>query len=62
MFNIGMPELIVIFLVVLLLFGGSRLVDIAKGLGAAIREFKKSVKEEDKPGPSQKNPPDVPSK
>lgn len=57
-----MPELIVIFLVILLLFGGSRLVDIAKGLGTAIREFKKSIKEEDKSDPSQKNPPDAPIK
>lgn len=62
MFNIGMPELIVIFLVVLLFFGGGRLVDIAKGLGVAIREFKQSVKEEDKPDSSQKNPPDALSK
>ena len=57
MFNMGMPELIVIFLVVLLLFGGNRLVDIAKGLGTAIREFKKTVKEEDPDDHSKKNPP-----
>ena len=53
-----MPELIVIFLVILLLFGGGRLVDIAKGLGSAIREFKKSIKDDDHSGPSQKNPPE----
>jgi sec-independent protein translocase protein TatA len=61
MFNVGMPELIVIFLVVLLLFGGSRLVDIAKGLGAAIREFKKSVKE-DPTDESKKDSSDTPLK
>ncbi len=62
MFNMGMPELLVIFLVILLLFGGSRLVDIAKGLGSAIREFKKTLKDDDKPGSSKNSSSDTPSK
>ena len=45
MFNIGMPELIVIFLVVLLLFGAKRLPEIGNALGKAIKEFKKTSKD-----------------
>lgn len=45
MSNIGMPELIVILLIVLLIFGASRLPDIAKSMGKAIQEFRKAMKE-----------------
>lgn len=44
MFNLGLPELIVIFLVVLLLFGAKALPEIAKGLGQSIQHFKREVK------------------
>lgn len=43
--SIGMPELIVIFLVILLLFGSRRLPELARGLGKGIREFKKATSE-----------------
>lgn len=43
--SIGMPELIVIFLVILLLFGSKRLPELAQGLGKGIREFKKATNE-----------------
>lgn len=43
--SIGMQELILIFLVVLLLFGSKRLPELAKGLGKGIREFKKAANE-----------------
>ena len=39
---IGMGELVVIFLVVLLLFGGKRLPELANGLGKGLREFKRA--------------------
>ena len=45
MFGLGMPELLVILVVVLLLFGASRLPEIGSGLGKAIRGFKKGVHE-----------------
>lgn len=44
MFNFGLPELLLIFLIVLLLFGAGRLPEIARSLGKAIQEFKKAMK------------------
>ncbi len=44
-FGLGMGEAIVIFLVVLLLFGAKRLPEIGTSLGKGIREFKSSVRE-----------------
>ena len=43
--NIGFPELLVILLIVLLVFGAARLPEIARSLGKSIQEFKKGVKE-----------------
>ena len=43
--NIGLPELLVVLVIVLLLFGAKRLPEIARGLGKSIQEFKKGVKD-----------------
>ena len=43
--SIGMPELIVIFMIVLLVFGPTKLPDLGKSLGEAIRGLKKAMKE-----------------
>lgn len=40
MFGIGPPELIVIFLIILILFGAKRLPELARSLGRSINEFK----------------------
>lgn len=43
--GIGMQELLLIFLLILLLFGAKRIPDIATGLGRGIRDFKKALKD-----------------
>ncbi len=43
MFNIGMPELIIVFIVALIVFGPKRLPDIGRQLGKAVRSFKQAT-------------------
>lgn len=47
MFGIGMPELLVILLIALLLFGAAKLPQIGRAFGKTINEFKKGMKELD---------------
>ena len=44
MFRLGVPELLVIAVLVLFLFGGKKLPEMGKGIGEGIRNFKKSIK------------------
>jgi sec-independent protein translocase protein TatA len=44
--GLGAPELLIILLVVLVVFGGSQLPKLARGLGSAQREFKKGLEGE----------------
>ncbi len=43
MFGMGLGELIVVFLIILLLFGADKLPEMAKGFGRAVKEFKKAA-------------------
>ena len=44
---IGGPQIILMIIVVLLLFGGRKIPELMRGLGSGIKEFKKATKEED---------------
>lgn len=45
MFSLGVPEILIILLIALIIFGPSRLPELGQSLGKAIREFKKSSQE-----------------
>ena len=47
MFGIGMPELMVILVIVFIIFGAGRLPEMGAGIGKAIRNFKKATQEDD---------------
>jgi sec-independent protein translocase protein TatA len=43
--NIGMPELLLIFLFILIFFGAKKIPELAQGLGKGIREFRKAARD-----------------
>lgn len=45
MFGIGLPELMIVLVVAVIMFGGAKLPQIGRSLGKGIKEFKKVVKE-----------------
>jgi len=45
MFGLGPSELVIIFLIILLVFGAKRIPEIAQGIGKGINEFKKAARE-----------------
>jgi sec-independent protein translocase protein TatA len=52
--TIGPTELIIIIVVFVLLFGGKKIPDLAKGLGEGIKNFKNSVKDEERTKENEK--------
>ena len=45
MFGLGVQELMIIFLIIIVLFGAKKLPELAGGLGKGIKEFKKATRE-----------------
>ncbi|MEM1873151.1 MAG: twin-arginine translocase TatA/TatE family subunit [Acidilobaceae archaeon] len=43
---LGLPELLVILLIILLIFGATKLPELARALGQSVKEFRKSLSEE----------------
>jgi sec-independent protein translocase protein TatA len=52
--NFGWQELLIIFVILLLLFGATRLPALSKSLGQSIRGFKKGMSDDDDPGEAEK--------
>ena len=50
----GVPELLIILLIIIVLFGASRLAGLGSALGNSVREFRKSVREDDEPTTASK--------
>ena len=42
-FNIGLPEMLIVLVIVLVVFGPKRLPDLGRSLGSGMREFKDSI-------------------
>ncbi len=52
--RLGWPEILVILAVFMLLFGGKKIPEVAKGLGEGIRNFKHALKEGEAEPPDEK--------
>ena len=51
MFRLGLPELVVLLIIIFFLFGAKRLPEMGKGIGEGIKNFKKSIKGDDSEDP-----------
>ncbi|MGB8644103.1 MAG: twin-arginine translocase TatA/TatE family subunit [Anaerolineae bacterium] len=47
--QLGIPELLIVLVIVLVIFGAGRLTDIMSAMGKGVREFRKAATDDDKP-------------
>ena len=55
--SLGLPELLIILVIVIVIFGAKKLPDLGRSLGEGIKNFKGSVSNKDKDNPDDKNTP-----
>mgnify|MGYP006266453097 FL=1 len=60
--SIGLPELLVILLIVIVIFGARRLPELGKSLGEGIRNFRKSMSGKEKDDENSSSKPPLPDK
>ena len=53
MFGIGMPELLIILVIILIIFGAGKLPEIGAGMGKAIKNFKGATSDTEKKEPDK---------
>jgi sec-independent protein translocase protein TatA len=46
--RIGLPELLIVLFIIIVIFGGSRLPQLGRGIGSAIKNFKEGIKDDTK--------------
>lgn len=54
--SLGVPELLIILLIVVIIFGANKLPQLGKGIGQGLKNFKESIKGEEPPPPPPAGP------